>query len=101
MSLIKLVQNSNLDNLYSKLECHVVSKAFSMSKNTAAVEILLLKLRDFVKITPRHGLRRKHSPYIVVECVFTAPTGLYVTIYICIDTRTYIYLHIKSYLAVR
>jgi hypothetical protein len=35
MSFIKLVENSNLDNLYSKPECHVVSKAFSMSKNTA------------------------------------------------------------------
>jgi hypothetical protein len=34
ISLIKLVENSNLDNLYSKPECHVVSKAFSMSKNT-------------------------------------------------------------------
>jgi hypothetical protein len=28
MSLIKLVENYNLDNLYSKPECHVVSKAF-------------------------------------------------------------------------
>jgi hypothetical protein len=45
MSLIKLVENSNLDNLYSKPECHVVSKDFSMSKNTAAVDKLLLKLR--------------------------------------------------------
>jgi hypothetical protein len=34
-----------LDNLFSKPECHVVLKAFSMSKNTAAVDILLLKLR--------------------------------------------------------
>jgi hypothetical protein len=38
-SLIKLVENTNLDMLYSKPWCHVVSKAFSMSKNTAAVEI--------------------------------------------------------------
>jgi hypothetical protein len=45
MSLIKLVENSNLDNLYTKPRCHVVSKAFSMFKNTAAVDILLLKLR--------------------------------------------------------
>jgi hypothetical protein len=45
MSLIKLVENSNLDNLYSNAECHVVSKAFSISKNTAAVDMLLLKLR--------------------------------------------------------
>jgi hypothetical protein len=45
MSLIKLVENSNSDNIYSKPECHMGSKAFSMSKNTAAVDILLLKLR--------------------------------------------------------
>jgi hypothetical protein len=45
MSLIRLVENFNLDSLYSKLGCHVVSKAFSMSKNTAAVHSLLLKLR--------------------------------------------------------
>jgi hypothetical protein len=31
--------------LYSKPVCHVMSKAFSISKNTAVVDILLLKLR--------------------------------------------------------
>jgi hypothetical protein len=31
ISLVKLFENSNFDNLYSKPECHVVSKAFSMS----------------------------------------------------------------------
>jgi hypothetical protein len=36
--LIKRVENSNFDILYSKPECHVVSKAFSMSKNTAVVD---------------------------------------------------------------
>jgi hypothetical protein len=45
MSFIKLVENSNLDNLYSKPEGHVVSKAFLRSKNTAAVDIFLLKMR--------------------------------------------------------
>jgi hypothetical protein len=45
MSLIKLVENSNLNNLYSKPECHVVSEAFSMTKSTATIDILLLKLR--------------------------------------------------------
>jgi hypothetical protein len=39
------VENFIFDNLYNKPECHAVSKAFSMSKNTAAVDILLLKLR--------------------------------------------------------
>jgi hypothetical protein len=43
--LIKLVENSNLDKFYSKPHGHVVSNAFSMFKNTAAVDILLLKLR--------------------------------------------------------
>jgi hypothetical protein len=32
-------------SLYSKPGCHVVSKAFSISKKTAALEILLLKFR--------------------------------------------------------
>jgi hypothetical protein len=45
VSLIKLVENSNLDHLYSKPECNVVSRAFPMSKNTAAVNKLMLKLR--------------------------------------------------------
>jgi hypothetical protein len=45
MGVIKLVEKSILNNLYSKPECHVVLKAFSMSKNTVAVDILLLKLR--------------------------------------------------------
>jgi hypothetical protein len=45
MSVIKLVENSNLDNLYSKPECYVLSKAFSMSKNNVAVDKLLMKLR--------------------------------------------------------
>jgi hypothetical protein len=34
-----------LDSVCSKPECHVVSEAFTMSKNTAAIDILLLKLR--------------------------------------------------------
>jgi hypothetical protein len=45
MSSIRLVENSIVDNLYSKLGCHNVSKAFSVYKNTAAVDILLLELR--------------------------------------------------------
>jgi hypothetical protein len=45
ISLIKLVENSNLDNLYSKPECHVISKVLSIIKNTADIDILLLKLR--------------------------------------------------------
>jgi hypothetical protein len=46
-SLSMLVESIKFDNLYIKPEGHVLSKAFSMSKNTAAVDILqvLLKLR--------------------------------------------------------
>jgi hypothetical protein len=39
ISLTRLVENCNSDSLYSRPGCHVVSKAFSMSKNTAAVNI--------------------------------------------------------------
>jgi hypothetical protein len=46
MSLIKLAEKATFDNLYtsSKPVYRVVSNAFSISKNTAAV-VLLLKLR--------------------------------------------------------
>jgi hypothetical protein len=40
ISFMKLAENCNFDNFYSKPGCHVVSKAFSMSENTAAVDIL-------------------------------------------------------------
>jgi hypothetical protein len=33
ISVMRLVENSNSDNLYRRPECHVVSKAFSISKN--------------------------------------------------------------------
>jgi hypothetical protein len=45
ISWIKLVENSNFDIFYSNPECHEVSNVFSMSENTAAIHILLLKLR--------------------------------------------------------
>jgi hypothetical protein len=45
MSLIILVEKFNLDNLQSKPGCQVVSKAFWISKNTAAADILLLKFK--------------------------------------------------------
>jgi hypothetical protein len=40
ISLMSLVENYKSYNLYRRPECHVVSKAFSISKKTAAVEIL-------------------------------------------------------------
>jgi hypothetical protein len=42
-SLMRLVENSDSDNLHCRPECYVVSQASSISKNTAAVDILLLK----------------------------------------------------------
>jgi hypothetical protein len=42
-SLCRLIENFRLDNLYSRPRCHVVSKAFSLSKNTAAIDVLMLK----------------------------------------------------------
>jgi hypothetical protein len=41
ISFITLTESCYFDNLYNKPGCHVVSKAFSVSKNTAAVDILL------------------------------------------------------------
>jgi hypothetical protein len=31
--------------MYSKPRCHAVSKAFSISKNTAAIDMLLMKFK--------------------------------------------------------
>jgi hypothetical protein len=45
ITLIKLVDNSESDYLYSKPVFHVVLKVFSISNNTADVHILLLKFR--------------------------------------------------------
>jgi hypothetical protein len=42
-SLFKRTENSNLEHIHSKPLCHVQSKAFSISTDTAAADILLLK----------------------------------------------------------
>jgi hypothetical protein len=56
IGLMRLVENCtcNSDNLYSGLECHVVSKALSISKNTADVHILLLKFRVTWSVSLMH-----------------------------------------------
>jgi hypothetical protein len=41
-SLMRLVGHYNFDNVYGSPDCHVVSKALSISKNTATVDIFLL-----------------------------------------------------------
>jgi hypothetical protein len=45
ISLIRLLENLNYNNLFSKPNCHVVPKAFSISKNIEAVDMLLLKFK--------------------------------------------------------
>jgi hypothetical protein len=45
ISFIILADKFKFGNLYYKPGCQVVSKAFSISKNTAAIDILLLKLK--------------------------------------------------------
>jgi hypothetical protein len=40
-----MIENLSFINLYSKSRCHAVLKAISISKNTAAVNMLLLKLK--------------------------------------------------------
>jgi hypothetical protein len=54
MNLTKLVENSNLDNLYRNPGCHVLLRIFSMSKNTAAIDMLLLKLRVTWSVSLMH-----------------------------------------------
>jgi hypothetical protein len=45
ISLLRLIENCNVYNLYSKPTYYVLSKVFSISKNTLAVDILLLKFK--------------------------------------------------------
>jgi hypothetical protein len=45
ISLIRLIKYFNPDNLYTKPQFHNVTKALSISKNTAAVDMLLLKFK--------------------------------------------------------
>ena len=54
ISMVKCFENSNFDSLCSKLECHVVSKAFLMSKNTFWIEI------------KGHVFRQPHTLYVVL-----------------------------------
>jgi hypothetical protein len=42
MSLIKLIENFKLDNVFTKQSYQVVLEAFSISENTAVVDVLLL-----------------------------------------------------------
>jgi hypothetical protein len=44
ISLNRLAENSNLEIFYSKPGCHVVSKAFSISKSSAAMDMLKLRV---------------------------------------------------------
>jgi hypothetical protein len=53
MSLIKFVDNFNLYNLHSKPRYHVW-KAFSISKNTATVDMLLLKFKVTLSVSLIH-----------------------------------------------
>jgi hypothetical protein len=54
INLIRFLENSIVDNLYNKSGFHKVSKAFSMSRNTVAVDILLLKLRVIWSVSLIH-----------------------------------------------
>jgi len=45
ISLIMLAEKCNLKSLRNRSACQTVSKAFSMSENIAAIEILFLKYR--------------------------------------------------------
>jgi hypothetical protein len=62
MSFIKFVEKYNFDSMYSKPERHVVSKAYSISKNTAAVDKLLLKLKSRVVSKPHTLNWRARKP---------------------------------------
>jgi hypothetical protein len=53
MSLIKLAERFNYDNLHSNALCRVVSKVFSTTKYTATI-MIVLKLRVTWSVRLRH-----------------------------------------------
>jgi len=52
--LIKLDEKCGSGSLYSKPGCHVVSNIFSISKKTAVVDKLLLKLKVTWSVSIMH-----------------------------------------------
>jgi adenine-specific DNA methylase len=54
LSLIIPAENSNFDHLYSRPRCQVVSKAFSIPKNTATVDMLSLKFKVTWSVSLMH-----------------------------------------------
>jgi hypothetical protein len=54
IKLIKMGEKCTLKSLYSKQGCHVISKVFSISKKTAAVDILLLKFKVTWSVSLMH-----------------------------------------------
>jgi hypothetical protein len=51
---ISLIEHFSLSNFYIKPRCHFVSKVFSTSKNTAAVEILLFTFNATWSVSLMH-----------------------------------------------
>jgi hypothetical protein len=62
-SLIKLDENCNSGTLSSKPRCHVVPTAFPISKQTAAVDILLIVIQVQFRVVckPPHTMKRSAS----------------------------------------
>jgi hypothetical protein len=46
MSLVKLVENSNLDNLYNKPEYHMVSKVFFLVQEHRSHRHFIVEIKD-------------------------------------------------------
>jgi hypothetical protein len=54
ISVIRLVEIFNSDNLYSKPRCHVVARAFLISENTIPIDMLLYKFKVMWSISLVH-----------------------------------------------
>jgi hypothetical protein len=83
INLMRLIENCNSDSLYSRPHCHVMSKAFSISKNTAAVDILLLKFRETWSVSLIHWSfvlwRARKTNWLALESFF--PQCVYELLY--------------------
>jgi hypothetical protein len=79
ISLIKLDEKCNLDSLYGKPGCHVVPKAFSISKNTDEIKSRLISGNACYYSVQNHSSSRLISKNLKIKIYKTVilPLVLY------------------------
>jgi hypothetical protein len=89
--LIKFTEKFNLCNLYNKPGCHVISKNFSISKNTTTVDMLLLKFNITWSVSLTHcSVSHWSSLYnLSMDCIEnTVSKSLSIVVCVSVATET-------------